>query len=161
MTFRDDFTDFQNGQRNGWENGPGVPDGKIELENGNYFWRGDLKVPSKAWPTIQPSLMKRFDILDKERQDYYDIVFTYRVHRLQEGEASELAITVCPEAAHFSANIAWLEIKTEPGRWQKAIAKERWFRRSSVLWIGTQGGMMHDHYRKIDIDYISVTRIAN
>jgi hypothetical protein len=47
------------------------------------------------------------------------------------------------------------------GKWQEAIAKERWFRRSSVLWIGTQGGMVNDHHRRVDIDFISVTRIAH
>ncbi|KHK65151.1 MULTISPECIES: hypothetical protein [Pseudomonas] len=160
MPFYEDVTDFKNGQRNGWENGPDLPDGTIELEKGNYFWRGNLEVSSQAWPMIQPSLMKTFDLSVEERNKYYDIIFHYRIQERQAGEAGEITIAMCPGNVHFEEIVAWIDNETEINQWIKVVVKPaRWFGPSPVLWIGTLGSRPDDRHRKIDIDNITIRNV--
>ncbi|WP_434606522.1 hypothetical protein [Pseudomonas sp. R1-7] len=160
MPFYEDFTDFKNGQRNGWENGPHLPYGEIRLENGSYFWSGDLKVPSKPSIPIQPSLIKTFPLSEEEQLDRYIISFFYRVHRLQAGEATELPVAVCTDGYEHLGVLAWLTEKTPIDQWIPVKDKSSWFRSSTVLYIGTGRGLVNNLHRKIDITNILVTRIT-
>lgn len=63
----DDWTDFEDGERNGWEIDVGSLDGILKTEEGpNTFWSGKLE-----WrpPYIfQPSLAKMFTLLESKRE---------------------------------------------------------------------------------------------
>ncbi|MDT8908527.1 hypothetical protein SAMN03159376_01228 [Pseudomonas sp. NFACC09-4] len=155
----DDWTDFEDGERNGWENDVGSLDGILKTEEGpNTFWSGKLE-----WrpPYIfQPSLAKMFTLPGGEQErGFLFTSFKYRVHPPEPGEARETAIVV---TANVSLGYAAFPIdgRTQTGKWldSSPIGVRYSGSRAHVL-IGTDFG--DGLSRKVDIDEIKVERVPD
>ncbi|MEX0163852.1 hypothetical protein MRBLPD1_002346 [Pseudomonas brassicacearum] len=161
----EDFTDFKEGNWNGWKNGTGIrPAGELKTEKGtNTFWSGKLERSRDHYLGLQPSLFKEFNFQDdEERKAQYHVTFDYRLHPLGPGEAKMIAITVTTETTRQLFN-NWTEPDAELNKWHSV----RWgfigmlfADGSKQIWIGTRGGSDFETFRKVDIDNIRVRRIS-
>ncbi|KQW34174.1 MULTISPECIES: hypothetical protein [Pseudomonas] len=154
--------DFEDGERNGWENDVGSLDGVLKTEEtaegSNTFWSGKLE-----WrpPYIfQPSLAKMFTLPGGEQEKGSLFTsFRYRVHPPEPGEATETAIVV---TANVSLGYSAFPIDrgTPTGKWLQSnrIGVRYSGSRAHVL-IGTDFGDALS--RKVDIDDITVVRVPD
>jgi len=165
MKSLDDFTDFKEGNWNGWKNGPGIrPGGELKTEKGpNTFWSGKLEKDRGSATGIQPSLFKEFAIQDgEERKAQYHVTFDYRIHPLEPGEANIIAITVTTETTRQWVN-NWTKSDTELNKWHHltwGFIGPLFADGSKQVWIGTRGGQDRETFRKVDIDNIRVQRLS-
>lgn len=161
MTFPDE-TDFESNGRNGWENGEGIT-GELITVDGNTFWKGELK-PITTFPAFGTSLKKRFTFqTEEERNDFYDISFNYRVHKLEVDEARLLTLSLARGNPITSFNLDNdLDENTEVDKWLLATTEAnpyQWFAQSNeIIQIGTRGGISETKSRRIDIDNIYVRK---
>ncbi len=112
-------TDFENGDRNGWENDVGSLDGILKTEEGplgpNTFWSGKLEWRPPA--TFLPSLAKMLTLPGGEQEK--GMLFTtikYRIHPPEPEEATMIAVTI---AANISLGYSTFLIDqhTPTGQW--------------------------------------------
>lgn len=155
----EDFTDFKEGNWNGWTNGRGLPNGELKTENGNTFWSGILKTAPGHWALLQPSLFKKFSFQKgEEKNALYRVSFRYRVHERGPEEAETIAITIAAENGVVNANHTEVTDETPVGKWLEGHETAAWFSTLPELWICTRGGLSLG-YRQVDFDEIRVTRI--
>ncbi|NWD72184.1 hypothetical protein HX870_31710 [Pseudomonas gingeri] len=151
-------TDFEDGERNGWENDIGSPDGILKTEEGpvgpNTFWSGKLEWRPPR--TFLPSLAKMLPLLPGGEQDIHRffVSFRYRVHPLEPGEATTIGVVLTANVSlgHYAF---WIDEHTPTGKWLNSDP-------ASVSFYGNRGHILiGSHYgdgpgvsRKIDIDDI-------
>ncbi|WP_248746683.1 hypothetical protein [Pseudomonas sp. MWU12-2037] len=159
----DDFTDFENGERNGWENEIGSPDGILKTEAGpegpNTFWSGKLEW--RPPNTFLPSLFKMFTLSGKEQEkEWLEISFKYRVYPPEPGEATTITGVI---TQHFSIayNSFFIDEYTPTNEWLQGDPIKIlvvYSNNLSHLLIGARNGTGPGVSRKIDIDDIKVVR---
>ncbi|WP_040071466.1 hypothetical protein [Pseudomonas batumici] len=157
----DDFTDFENRERNGWENDIGSLDGILKTEEGpNTFWSGKLEW--RPTHTFMPSLAKMFTLPGGEQgKGNLETSFKYRVHPPEPGEATEISVTVTDNVS-LGHNSFFIDKRTPHGKWLQSstITFPYSGTRAHVL-IGTRGVDGTAVSRKIDIDDIKVVQVPN
>ncbi len=162
----DDFTDFEDGERHGWENDIGSLDGILKTEEGqegstNTFWSGKLQSRQPPDP-FQASLAKMFTLPGEEQQSGFLFTsFKYRVHPPEPGEATEIAVTVTAHVSLGHTNF-FIDGRTPQGKWlQSDPIKVSYYNSRTHVLIGTRGASGAAVSRKIDIDDIKVVQIPN
>ncbi|WP_338522286.1 hypothetical protein NUH87_19180 [Pseudomonas batumici] len=155
-----DLTDFEDGERNGWENDIGSLDGILKTEGPNTFWSGKLEW--RPTHTFMPSLAKVFTLPGGEQQKgNLETSFKYRVHPPEPGEATRLAITVTADVSLGSGTV-WIEPNTPTGKWlQSNTIGVRYSGSRAHVLIGTRGVDGTAVSRKIDIDDIKVVQVPD
>ncbi|WP_248746681.1 hypothetical protein [Pseudomonas sp. MWU12-2037] len=161
----DDFVDFEDGERHGWENDIGSPEGVLKTEDGpegsNTFWSGKLQSRQPPDP-FQASLAKIFTLPGEEQQSGILLTsFRYRVHPPEPGEATTIAVTVTGHISLGYGNF-FIDEHTPQGMWlQSGPIKVPYYHSRAPVLIGTQGGSGPAVFRKLDIDDIKVVQFPN
>jgi hypothetical protein len=161
----EDFTDFKEGNCNGWQNCSGIrPGGELKTEKGtNTYWSGKLERSPDHPLGLQPSLFKEFVFQeDEERKAQYQVTFDYRIHPLEPGEAKMIAITITTETTRQLVN-NWTEPDAELNQWHSVtlgFIGHIFADSSKQIWICTRGGSDFETFRKVDIDNIRVQRVS-
>ena len=169
MEALNDFVDFEDGERHGWENDIGSQDGTLKTEStpagGNTFWSGRLKAkyPQEEFE-ISASLAKMFFFSGEGQQDgTFGVSFEYRVHRPEQGEAIRIYLMVSGEVPLGFARTL-IDERTPVDKWlQRPLATLFYTRnRMTPVLIGAHGSLEnHASSRKIDIDNIRVVQLPD
>lgn len=159
----DDFVDFEDGKRHGWENDIGSMDGELKTEHTpaglNTFWSGKLQPKHIPEPIeMNASLAKLFTLAgDEQQHGMFSVSFEYRVHRPEPGEAIRIYLTLTGEIAlgYISTEI---NENTPVGEWLKFGPTAFFYGRNRTpVLIGSYGTPDNRaSFRKIDIDNIRV-----
>jgi hypothetical protein len=150
--------DFEDGERNGWENDIGSPDGILKTEEGpNTFWSGKLE-----WKTthpFMPSLAKQFVFHGEEQEKGFLLTtFKYRFHPPEPGEATEMTVVIAKDMSLGWSAAFTLSSLTPTAIWlQSREIKTSYSGGKSHILIGAHFGEVAS--RKVDIDDIEVVRI--
>ena len=156
-----DFTNFEDGERNGWENDIGSLDGILKTEEGpvgpNTFWSGKLEC--RPTHRFMPSLAKMFTLPGEEQETGF--LFTsikYRVHPPEPGETTTIAVVITANVSlGYSAFV--IDQSTPIGTWlQSSPTGVRYTGNRAHVVIGTDVGDGTGVSRKVDIDDIKVVQ---
>ncbi|MBI6619718.1 hypothetical protein YA0783_15490 [Pseudomonas corrugata] len=164
MEALNDFVDFEDGERHGWENDIGSQDGKLKTEStpegGNTFWSGKLqqKYPPAEFE-FSASLAKLFTLAGPEQQDgMFEVAFNYRVHRLELGEAIRIDLRVAGDPSLGSTGPV-IDENTPVGKWRQFGPTRIFYDRNiTPVLIGTISVPENPSSRKIDIDNIRIVQ---
>jgi hypothetical protein len=156
--------DFEDGERNGWENDIGSLDGTLKSEQDpggqkNTFWSGKLEY--RPPQTFQPSLAKMFTFPGpKQEKGVLFTSFRYRVHPPEAGEATTIRVIVTANVSlGFSA--FWIYPSTPTGTWLPSdLIAVSYSGTGAHVVIGTDFGEAGVS-RKLDIDDIKVERVPD
>jgi hypothetical protein len=160
--------DFEDGQRNGWENGPGSPKGELKTEEGingpNTYWSGQLETPVgpiSSMPHFKTSLYKVLNFPTPERERaQFEITFKYRVHEPEPGEATLISFTIAARLPLQGYVRYHIDSNTPLDTWiQLPPLKLDLHGDDSQIVIGALDGTEPSVFRKLDIDDIVVKRI--
>jgi len=160
----EDFTDFEDGKRNGWENDVGSPDGILKTEEGpqgpNTFWSGKLEW--RPPHTFQASLAKMFRLhVGEHEKGALSTSFRYRVYPPEPGEATTIMVLVTANPS-LGYTAFYIDERTPTGKWlQSEPVAVRYSGSRAHALIGTIGGDGPGVSRKVDIDDIKVVQIPD
>lgn len=156
----DDFVDFEDGERHGWENDIGSLDGILKTEEGpNTFWSGKLEC--RPTHRFMPSLAKMFTLPGGEQErGTLEISFRYRVYPPEPGEATLVAVIITANVSlAYSAFL--IDRNTPTGKWHQNGAGVRYTGNRAHIVIGTDFGDGSGVSRRVDIDDIKVVQIPD
>ncbi|MBT2340170.1 hypothetical protein [Pseudomonas fluorescens] len=132
---------FEDGERNGWENDVGSLDGLLKTEEGpNTFWSGKLEW--RPPQTFQASLAKIFSFPGGEQEKgQLEITFRYRVYPPEPGEATSIGLIVT-DSDSLGVPIFWIDERTPHGTWIDLPVTQVPYSgaRPPHVVIGTRGG---------------------
>lgn len=161
----DDFTDFEDGKRHGWENDIGSLDGILKTEEGpegstNTFWSGKLEC--RPTHRFMPSLAKIFTLPGSEQEKgKLDTSFRYRIYPPEPGETTDVAVIITADIS-LSYGAFRIDQRTPIGKWlQSEPLGVRYTGNRPHIVIGTDIGDGTGVSRKVDIDDIKVVQIPD